>query len=81
VKLAPLERGAEFASVWQELNEVFDKARGRDLRELINGAIERQRNVVPVARAAPSAGWTSCASSPSAWQSSRWWPPSCWRCI
>ena len=52
LKLAPLERGAEFASVWQELNEVFDKARGRDLRELINGAIERQRNVMPVARAA-----------------------------
>ncbi|MGF6349594.1 sensor histidine kinase [Variovorax sp. W2I14] len=56
VKLAPLERGAEFASVWQELNEVFDKARGRDLRELINGAIERQRNVVPVARAATERG-------------------------
>jgi signal transduction histidine kinase len=56
VKLAPLERGAEFASVWQELNEVFDKTRGRDLRELINGAIERQRNVVPVARAATERG-------------------------
>ena len=56
VKLAPLERGAEFASVWQELNEVFDKARGRDLRELINGAIERQRNVMPVARAATERG-------------------------
>ncbi|MDH6167382.1 two-component system OmpR family sensor kinase [Variovorax boronicumulans] len=56
VKLAPLERGAEFASVWQELNEVFDKARGRDLRELINGAIERQRSVVPVARAATERG-------------------------
>jgi len=56
LKLAPLERGAEFASVWQELNEVFDKARGRDLRELINGAIERQRNVMPVARAATEGG-------------------------
>jgi two-component system OmpR family sensor kinase len=56
VKLAPLERGAEFASVWQELNEVFDKARGRDLRELINGAIARQRNVMPVARAATERG-------------------------
>jgi signal transduction histidine kinase len=56
LKLAPLERGAEFASVWQELNEVFDKARGRDLRELINGAIERQRNVMPVARAATERG-------------------------
>lgn len=49
--LSPLEPGAEFASVWQELNEVFDMARGRDLRELINGAIERQHNVVPMARA------------------------------
>ena len=56
VKLAPLERGAEFASVWQELNEVFDVARGRDLRELINGAIARQRNVMPVARAATERG-------------------------
>ena len=56
LSLAPLERGAEFASVWQELNEVFDRARGRDLRELINGAIERQRNVMPVARAATERG-------------------------
>ncbi|MCR6476236.1 ATP-binding protein [Variovorax sp. ZS18.2.2] len=56
LSLAPLERGAEFASVWEELNEVFDKARGRDLRELINGAIERQRNVMPVARAATEGG-------------------------
>ncbi|MBT2304678.1 HAMP domain-containing protein [Variovorax paradoxus] len=56
MRLAPLERGAEFASVWQELNEVFDMARGRDLRELINGAIERQRNVMPVARAATERG-------------------------
>ncbi|MDM0055870.1 sensor histidine kinase [Variovorax fucosicus] len=54
--LAPLERGAEFASVWQELNGVFDVARGRDLRELINGAIERQRNVMPIARAATERG-------------------------
>jgi two-component system OmpR family sensor kinase len=56
LRLAPLERGAEFASVWKELNEVFDVARGRDLRELINGAIERQRNVMPVARAATERG-------------------------
>ena len=56
LRLAPLERGAEFASVWQELNGVFDVARGRDLRELINGAIERQRNVMPVARAATERG-------------------------
>lgn len=56
LRLAPLERGAEFASVWQELNEVFDVARGRDLRELINGAIARQRNATPVARAATERG-------------------------
>jgi len=56
LRLAPLERGAEFASVWQELNEVFDMARGRDLRELINGAIERQRKAMPVARAATERG-------------------------
>lgn len=56
LKLSPLERGAEFASVWQELNEVFDKARGRDLRELINGAIERQHHVTPVARATTERG-------------------------
>ncbi|MDQ0586343.1 sensor histidine kinase [Variovorax paradoxus] len=56
LRLASLERGAEFASVWQELNEVFDMARGRDLRELINGAIERQRKAMPVARAATERG-------------------------
>lgn len=52
LQLAPLERGSEFSTVWRELNQVFDTARGRDLRELVNGAIERQRIVVPAARAA-----------------------------
>jgi two-component system OmpR family sensor kinase len=51
VQLAPLEPGADFATVWKELNQVFDVTRGRDLRELLNGAIERQRSAVPVARA------------------------------
>ena len=51
LQLVPLQRGADFSSVWHELNQVFDMARGRDLREFINGAIERQRQAVPVARA------------------------------
>ncbi|WCM95052.1 HAMP domain-containing histidine kinase [Acidovorax sp. NCPPB 2350] len=49
--LQPLQPGSEFASVWQELNQVFDMANGRDLRELLSGAIERQRRAVPIARA------------------------------
>ncbi|WP_197329006.1 sensor histidine kinase [Ralstonia syzygii] len=56
VALVPLQRDAEFAGVWRELNQVFDMARGRDLRELINGAIERQRRAVPIARAATERG-------------------------
>lgn len=56
VGLVPLQRDAEFAGVWRELNQVFDMARGRDLRELINGAIERQRKAVPIARAATERG-------------------------
>ena len=56
LKLAPLERGAEFSTVWRELNQVFDVARGRDLREFINGAVERQRRAVPIARAATERG-------------------------
>ena len=56
LQLAPLERGSEFSTVWRELNQVFDTARGRDLRELVNGAIERQRIVVPAARAATAHG-------------------------
>lgn len=54
--LQPLPRDANFAGVWHELNEVFDNARGRDLRELLNGAIERQRTAVPIARAATERG-------------------------
>jgi two-component system OmpR family sensor kinase len=56
MQLAPLEQGAEFAMVWEQLNEVFDTARGRDLRELVNGAIDRQRKAVPIARAATERG-------------------------
>ncbi|GKT24343.1 ATP-binding protein [Acidovorax sp. SUPP3334] len=55
-QLRPLEPGADFPAVWDELNATFDMARGLDLRELINGAIERQRSVVPVARAATERG-------------------------
>lgn len=56
LRLTPLERGTEFSAVWQELNQVFDVTRGRDLRELVNGAIERQRRAVPIARAATERG-------------------------
>lgn len=56
LQLAPLERGAEFSAVWKELNQVFDLARGRDLRELVDGAIARQREAVPIARAATEGG-------------------------
>ncbi|GKS97145.1 HAMP domain-containing sensor histidine kinase [Acidovorax sp. SUPP2825] len=55
-QLQPLEPGADFPAVWEELNATFDMARGLDLRELINGAIERQRSAVPVARAATERG-------------------------
>ncbi|SDP10565.1 His Kinase A (phospho-acceptor) domain-containing protein [Ralstonia sp. 25mfcol4.1] len=56
VALQPLPRDADFAGVWRELNDVFDKARGRDLRELLYGAIDRQRAAVPLARAATERG-------------------------
>lgn len=55
-QLAPLQAGADFAALWAEINQVFDMTRGRDLRELINGAIARQRAAVPVARAATEHG-------------------------
>lgn len=55
-QLAPLEQGADFPALWGELTQVFDMARGRDLRELINGAIAHQRAAVPVARAATERG-------------------------
>ncbi|MCP3658006.1 MULTISPECIES: sensor histidine kinase [Herbaspirillum] len=54
--LAPLRGDAEFSGVWREINQVFDMARGRDLRELLNGAIERQRKAVPIARLATERG-------------------------
>ena len=56
VALQPLPRDADFAGVWHELNDVFDKARGRDLRELLYGAIDRQRAAVPLARASTERG-------------------------
>jgi signal transduction histidine kinase len=52
LRLEPLASGAEFPSAWQKLNQVFDVTRGRDLRELVNGAVERQREAVPAARRA-----------------------------
>ncbi len=55
-QLQPLEEGADFPALWAELTQVFDMARGRDLRELINGAISNQRAAVPVARAATERG-------------------------
>ena len=55
-QLVPLEQGADFPALWAELTQVFDMARGRDLRELINGAIAHQRAAVPVARAATERG-------------------------
>lgn len=55
-QLEPLEQGADFPALWGELTQVFDMARGRDLRELINGAIAHQRAAVPVARAATERG-------------------------
>lgn len=54
--LQPLAPGAEFSGVWRQLNQVFDTTHGRDLRELLNGAIERQRKAVPIARAATERG-------------------------
>ena len=54
--LVPVEQNYDFPVLWAELTQVFDQARGRDLRELINGAIVRQRAAVPVARAATERG-------------------------
>lgn len=55
-RLEPLPPNADFAGVWRGLNQVFDLSRGRDLRELINGAIERQRGTVRTARLATERG-------------------------
>jgi len=55
-RLQPLNDSAEFSSVWQQINQVFDTTHGRDLRDLLNGAIERQRRAIPIARAATEHG-------------------------
>ncbi|HKX39680.1 MAG TPA: HAMP domain-containing sensor histidine kinase [Burkholderiaceae bacterium] len=55
-RLQPLARDAQFAGVWQQINQVFDRTHGLDLRELVNGAIERQRKAVPIAREATERG-------------------------
>lgn len=54
--LQPLSPGAEFPNVWRQVAQVFDMTQGRDLRELLNGAIEGQRKAVPIARAATERG-------------------------
>ena len=55
-RLQPLGDRSAFSAVWQQISQVFDTTHGRDLRELVNGAIERQRKAVPVARAATERG-------------------------
>jgi signal transduction histidine kinase len=55
-RLQPLSRDAQFSGVWQQINQVFDTTHGLDLRELVNGAIERQRKAVPIAREATERG-------------------------
>ena len=55
-RLQPLSDSAEFSGVWQQINQVFDTTHGRDLRDLLNGAIERQRRAIPIARAATEQG-------------------------
>jgi two-component system OmpR family sensor kinase len=54
--LRPLGRDAQVSGVWEQVNQVFDTTHGRDLRELVNGAIERQRRAVPIAREATERG-------------------------
>jgi two-component system OmpR family sensor kinase len=54
--LRPLGRDGQVSGVWQQVNQVFDTTHGRDLRELVNGAIERQRRAVPIAREATERG-------------------------
>lgn len=56
VQLQPLRRDAQYAAVWQQISLVFDTTHGRDLRQLVNGAIERQRKAVPIARKATERG-------------------------
>lgn len=52
LQLAPLGGDMVLSTTWQELNQVFDVTRGRDLRELVNNAIAQQRKAVPTARRA-----------------------------
>lgn len=54
--LRPLSRDMRVTGVWLQINHVFDTTHGLDLRELVNGAIERQRRAVPIARAATERG-------------------------
>ncbi|WAC71625.1 HAMP domain-containing sensor histidine kinase [Roseateles sp. SL47] len=55
-ELEPHPDRSSFADVWRHLNQVFDTTHGRDLRDLLNGAIDRQRQAVPIARAATENG-------------------------
>ncbi|MDH0862908.1 ATP-binding protein [Mitsuaria sp. GD03876] len=55
-QLRPHEDHGSFDAVWLELNQVFDMSHGRDLRDLLNGAIDGQRRAVPIARAATEDG-------------------------
>lgn len=54
--LTPHQDREGFEAVWRQLNQVFDMTHGRDLRDLLNGAIESQRKAVPIARAATEQG-------------------------
>lgn len=54
--LQPQRDRTAFDAVWHQLNQVFDKTHGRDLRDLLNRAIEHQRRAVPIARAATEDG-------------------------
>lgn len=55
-ELAPHQDREGFEDVWRRLNQVFDMTHGRDLRDLLNGAIEVQRKAVPIARASTEQG-------------------------
>ncbi len=54
--LQALDDHAAFSGVWQQINQVFDTTHGRNLRDLLNGAIEGQRRALPIARAATEGG-------------------------
>lgn len=55
-ELTPHQDREGFEEVWRRLNQVFDMTHGRDLRDLLNGAIEVQRKAVPIARASTEQG-------------------------